>query len=269
MIVELFPLILALMALGALAGFLAGLLGVGGGGVMVPGLYFIFSAHGYDGPWLMHICVATSLAAIVVTGGAASFAHARRGSVDWLLARRIGGGIVAGSVMASFMAERLSGLFLTGFFSSVLFVLAMIMFGDPKRYRLLKAEPGQPWSGLVGALMGGVSVLAGIGGGSLSISYMSICSVPIHRAVGTASVLGVVIAVPAALIYVLTGWDEAGRLPFSLGFVNVFAWAVMVPFGFGFAPLGARLAHRLPVAVLRRVFAVFLLFVSLKMGWNA
>lgn len=263
---EILLLLAALCALGVVAGFMAGLLGVGGGIVLVPGLYAIFSALGYNSENLIYVCVGTSLSVIVVTGFSSARAHWRKGAVEMDLVKRIGVGIFAGVITGTLAAIPLGSRFMELFFTGAIVVLAVIMISNPARFSFIKQEPGQPWSAMAGLVIGFVSSLVGIGGATLSVPYMSLCGVPIHRAVGTASALGLVISIPAALGFILIGLDAGGKPPFTLGFVNVAAWASIMPFSFLMAPVGAAAAHKAPVNLLRRIFALFMFVVAFKMG---
>lgn len=260
-----FVLIPALAALGVLAGFLAGLLGIGGGIVLVPGLYYIFTTLGFDPAFMMHMAVGTSLAVIVPTGLSSARAHWRREAVDLSLVLRLGAGVVIGVALGTLAADQLSGVLLKAVFAFAIMGLAGVMVSNPARYTIWDAVPGQPWAGLAGIFIGGLSTLLGIGGATISVPYMSMHKVPIRRAVGTAAALGLVVAVPGMLGFMLIGLDAGGLPPFSLGYINGLAWAVIVPFSVLAAPLGAKVAHALPVEYLRRVFAVFMILVAARM----
>lgn len=266
---DLWPLIVFLAGLGALAGFLAGLLGVGGGIVLVPGIFFILETMrgriGFGAADLIHVAVGTSLAVIVPTGLSSAMAHRRRDSVDFDLVRRIGIGVIAGVAAATVVADGLSGAAMKTIFAAALLGLAGLMFLDPARFRFRDRLPPQPFPALAGALIGGFSALVGIGGATLSVPYMSLHGVPMRRAVGTASALGLVIALPAAFGFILIGLDAPERPPFSLGYVNVLAWGCIVPLSVLVAPLGARAAHKVSVTALRKGFALFMVAVALNM----
>lgn len=264
---ETLTLLIFYIALGACAGFLAGLLGVGGGIVLVPGLFYIFRSMMWP-EITMHMAVGTSLAVIVPTGFVSAYAHWKKSAVDFDLVWRIGIGVVAGAVTGSVLANHLSGESLKMIFACAIVVLAFVMTSNPARFSFYKEVPGQPWSSLAGFVIGGISSLIGVGGATLSVPYMSMCQVPIHRAIGTASALGLVIAVPASLGFIVIGLDEPGRLPHSLGFVNMNAWASIVIVSAVCAPCGAWLAHKVPVNILRKVFAAFMVIVALRMWFE-
>lgn len=259
------PLVLMLAGVGVVAGFLAGLLGVGGGIVLVPGIYYTLTTLGFPHDATMHMAVGTSLAVIIPTGFTSSRAHWKRGAVDIELVRRIGVGTLIGVGAGTLIAGHVSGADLKAIFACALFLIGLILLGAPSRYTIAQNVPRQPWAAMAGFFIGGLSSLMGIGGATVSVPFMTSCRVPIHRAVGTASALGVAISIPAALGFVLIGWGIAGRPPFSLGYISIPAWAVIVPLSVLTAPLGVNLAHRLHVKHLRRVFAVFVIVISMRM----
>lgn len=254
-----------LALLGAVSGFLAGLLGIGGGIVLVPGLYFMFAALGFAPDHLMHVAVGTSLAVIIPTGLSSVRAHARRGSVRMDLIKSIGIGIVAGVLIGTLIADSISGQSLKMVFAFALAALAVIMLVDPRRTTVWNDVPGQPWRTVAGAVIGCLSTLMGIGGATVSVPFMTMGRVDMRQAVGTASALGLVISIPAMMGFILIGWSAPDRPPFSLGFVNMLAAIMIIPLAVAFAPLGARVAHAIPVDMLRRVFAVFLIIVAARM----
>lgn len=269
-IFEILPLILLLLCLGAVAGFLAGLLGVGGGIVLVPGLFYVFESiqadYGFDAAYLMHLSVATSLAIIVPTGFSSAYSHYKRESVDFHLVRTIGGGIVVGVVLASWIASGLDAQSMKIIFASAIMILAIVMIMGRARFAREEEAPFKPIeTGIAGIVIGCISALIGIGGATLSVPYMSIKGVKMHRAVGTASALGLVIAVPATLSYIVIGWHIETLPLYSLGFVNILAWACIIPMSVAIAPLGARAAHRVSVKKLKITFAVFMVLVALNM----
>lgn len=267
-VVEYLPLLFILASIGMLAGFLAGLLGIGGGIVLVPGLFYSLTSLGYDPEYMMHLAVGTSLAVIVPTGFSSARSHWKKGAVGLDLVKRIGIGIVIGVVLGTIIADRLDAESMQMIFAVALLILAMIMVSNPARFNLLTDVPKQPWSGLAGVLIGGLSTLMGIGGATISVPYMSICGVKMHKAVGTASALGMVISIPAAIGFMVIGNGHEGMPPWSVGYVNVLAWLLIIPFSVMIAPLGAKAAHALPVNRLRLAFAGFMIFVSLRMLWS-
>lgn len=262
--------LLALIAcIGIMAGILSGLLGVGGGIILVPGLYALFTAAGYTPDYLMHMCVGTSLAIIIPTGMTSAYHHWKRGAVDQVALRAIAPSLILGVVLGSMAIAYISGESLTLFFAGMLMLIALLLQIDPQKIQLRSALPAQPEPGLVGAIIGFVSTLMGIGGASLNVPYMVMNGFPIHRAVATASCMGPLIALPAVIGFMWAGWSETGLPPYSLGYINIPAFAVIVPLSVLCAPLGVSLAHRFSKTLLRRCFSFFLIIVAVKMGYAA
>lgn len=253
---------------GAAAGFLAGLLGIGGGLVVVPLLSLIFSFQGVMSPDVaMHAAVATSLSCILFTAVSSARSHARRGSVSWHYVRGLAPGIVAGTLLGSFGARYISGFGLRAFFVVFLLCVATQMLLDlyPKASG---RNPGTSALAGAGLLIGGVSSLVGLGGGSLTVPFLRWSGVDLHKAVGTSSAVGWFIAAAGTLGFVLAGWGDP-RLPaWSLGYVSLPATLGIACTSVFFAPLGARLSHALPVSSLRKVFAVFLYITAANMIWG-
>lgn len=256
------------MLCGALAGFLAGLLGIGGGIVLVPALYYGYIWLGYSPEYLMHLAIGTSFAVIVPTGSSSVRAHLKRQSVDVDLVKKIGVGVLLGVLCGTQLAQNLSGRELQAIFACAIFILALVMISNPSRFSFLKAPPGPAINGVAGIFIGGLSTLMGIGGATLSVPYMSLCNVSIHKAIGTASALGLVISVPALVGYVFIGLDhniQSMLPPLSLGYVSVPAALIIIPVSVCFAPIGAKAAHSVSVNKLRLIFSFFMIFVSFKM----
>ncbi len=270
------PLVALLLGVGALAGFTAGLFGIGGGAVMVPALFYAFTAFGVDPDVIMHCAVATSASVIIVNGYRSTRSHLARGSVDmdllWPRAwwRSYGLWIGVGSfVGAWWLAPRLGSDMLTLIFAVVAFIVALqFVIGRPD-FTLRETVPGGAAPPLVGGSVGALSAIMGIGGGSLSVPLLTLCGVPVHRAVGTAAGFGLAIAVPATAGFVLSGWDVAGRPPLSLGYVNLAGFAVIVASAWFTVPLGTVAAHRLKAVPLRRIFGICLALVALNMARKA
>ncbi|HRQ60886.1 MAG TPA: sulfite exporter TauE/SafE family protein [Alphaproteobacteria bacterium] len=258
----------ALAVLGLVAGFLAGLLGVGGGIVLVPGLFYIFSALGFPEAHLMHVCVGTSLAVIVPTGLSSALAHHKRGNVDTYNLKTLGIGTVIGVGAGTVLADSLSSTALQYVFAVVILLLAALMVISLRKDIILRQSmPPQPFSSLMGAVVGVVSTLVGIGGATMNVPFMTMCKVPIHKAIGTSSALGLFISIPAVIGFVAIGWGESGVPPYSLGFVNIPAFLLIVPLSVLAAKWGAAAAHKASVPMMRKVFAFFLVLVSLKL-WS-
>jgi len=255
---------LAYLAIGVLVGFLAGLLGIGGGMVMVPMLVFVFTAKGFPSVYMMHLALATALATIAFTSVASVHAHHRHGAVDWAVARAMSPGIVAGSLAAALIAGLIPTRPLAVFFTAFMFYAAtqMLLGTKPKSARTL---PGRAGIFGAGAAIGAVSSLLAAGGAFLSIPFLAWCNVPLRRAIGTAAANGFPIALAGSLGYVLQGVRVDGLPAGTLGYVYLPALAFIVATSVLAAPWGARLAHRLPVARLRMVFALVLYLLGARM----
>jgi len=251
-------------ALGGVAGILAGLLGVGGGLLIVPILTFLFSAQQMPAPVILHLALGTSLASIIFTSVASLRAHHREGAVDWQVFRGVTPGILAGTLLGSWLAAQLSTRFLRGFFVAFLYYVALQMLLGV-RPRPARRLPGGRGLFGVGSLIGGVSSLVGIGGGSMSVPFLIWCNVSVHDAIGTSAAIGLPIALAGAVGYAATGATASGLPPYSLGFVYLPALVGIAAVSVVTAPIGARLAHALPVTQLRRLFALLLVVVGTKM----
>jgi len=255
----------AYVALGSVAGVLAGLLGVGGGVVVVPMLVFLFSEQHMPVLSILHLALGTSLASIALTSIASLLAHHGRGAVDWRVFRRITPGILVGSLIGSWLAARLSTRFLQVVFVVFLFYVATQMLLN-KRPQPTRQLPGRGGLLTVGSLIGGISSLVGIGGGSMSVPFLLWCNVSARNSIGTSAAIGFPIALASSVGYVANGLTAASLPPFCLGFVYLPAFVGISVTSVLTAPFGATLAHRLPVAQLKRCFAFLLFVVGLKMA---
>ncbi|MEO0937091.1 MAG: sulfite exporter TauE/SafE family protein [Pseudomonadota bacterium] len=256
---------LALLAvIGAFAGVLAGLLGVGGGIVLVPAFFYAFQTLGYDGPGLMQMCLATSLATIIVTSIRSVLSHNRKGAVDWDILRTWAPGIVIGAIVGMLVVAQLRTATLTAIFGVLALVVGLYMGFGRSHWRLGPAMPTGAGRAALSPGVGFLSVLMGIGGGSFGVPLMSLYGVAIHRAVATAAGFGVLIAVPSVIGFLLV--DQPGPVPpLTLGAVNGPAFLVVIAMTLLTTPLGVRLAHAMDPRPLKRVFAVFLVLVALNM----
>ncbi|MDO5483754.1 MAG: sulfite exporter TauE/SafE family protein [Desulfovibrionaceae bacterium] len=259
--------ILVYLCCGAVAGILAGLLGVGGGIVIVPMLVAVFPSQGVAPQYVQQMALATSLASIVITSISSARAHNRRGAVHWDIFRNITPGILVGTFVGGLIASYLPSLFLKIFFICFLMAVSVQMFSN-YRPPASREMPGALATSGVGGIIGLVSSFVGIGGGSLSVPFMSFCNVPIHHAVGTSAAIGFPIAVAGTLSFIIGGWGRPDLPAFSLGFVHLWALLGLASASFFTAPIGARLSHSLPTAKLKRGFALFLMVVAVKMLWD-
>jgi uncharacterized membrane protein YfcA len=256
--------LLMYLLVGAVAGVLAGLLGIGGGLVIVPMLAFCFVRQGIPDAMIMHLALGTSLASIIFTAVSSFMAHHKRGAVRWDVVRKIIIGIFTGTFIGSIIAAHLSTRFLKGFFIVFLYYVALQMLTDRKP-RPSRQIPGRAAMFGVGNVIGGISSLLGIGGGSLSVPFMVWCNMPVHHAIGTAAAIGFPIAIAGAIGYIVNGLPVAGLPAYSLGYVYLPALFGIVIVSVLTAPLGVRLSHSLPVNRLKRVFALLLLVVGTRM----
>jgi uncharacterized membrane protein YfcA len=254
-----------LLAAGLVAGVLAGLLGVGGGIVVVPVLYHGFSQLGVDPDVRTHVAVATSLATVAVTALRSARSHHARGAVDTQLLSAWAPAIALGSTLGTVVVAALGGRALTGVFSTVALLVALHMAFGRESWRIAAAPPIGPARLPIAGAVGFVSVMMGLGGGTVGVPTLTLLGVPMHRAVGTAAGLGTAIAVPGALGLALAGIGVAGRPPGCIGYLNLFGFALIAPTTWLAAPLGARFAHAVSQRALRRGFAFFLALVSLRM----
>ncbi len=252
------------IATGAFAGVLAGLLGIGGGLVIVPLLTFVFTAQQLPDAYILHLALGTSLASIVFTSVSSFRAHHARGAVNWPVVRTISVGILTGTFFGAWVAAQLSSPFLRVFFVCFLYYVAVQMLLNirPTPSRTLPGAGGMFGAGNV---IGGVSSLVGIGGGSLSVPFLTWCNVPMHHAVGTSAAIGFPIAVAGALGYALNGLAVPALPSETLGFIHLPALLGISLASIFTAPFGVRLAHSLPVAKLKKIFAVFLMLMGTRM----
>jgi len=257
----------AYLLIGALVGFLAGLLGIGGGMVIVPLLVFVFSAKGFAEEILMHQSLGTAMATILFTSLSSVRAHHQHGGVDWAIARAIAPGILLGGFFAPAIASQVPTRPLAMFFTAFMFYAATQMFFrmQPKATREL---PGAGGLFVAGGVIGMLSSLLAAGGAFLSIPFMTWCKVPLRRAIGTAAAIGFPIAAAGTIGYVLSGMRVEHLPAWSLGFVYLPALGLIVVPSMLAAPLGARVAHAIPIAKLRVVFALLLYAIGLRMLWT-
>lgn len=258
-----------LLALGAGAGFLAGLLGIGGGMLMVPLLTFVLTQRGVDPGMAVKMAIATSMATIVFTSLSSVRAHHRRGAVRWPIVRGLAPGIVIGALVAGagvfavIKGQTLALIFATfvGFSAT-----QMLRGGQPAPSRTMPGALGQTG---VGSVIGFVSGLVGAGGGFLSVPFMTWCNVPIHQAVATSAALGFPIALANTAGYLIGGRDLPPALPGAFGFLYVPALVLIACASVLLAPLGARAAHAMDVKQLKRAFAIVLYVLAGYMLWRA
>lgn len=259
--------VLLYLGTGALVGLLAGLLGVGGGLVVVPTLIYLLPFSGVPSHLVTHMAVATSLATIVVTSIAAVRAHSRHGSVIWWVFRAMTPGVIVGALIGAQLARWIPADGLKFIFAIFALAIAVQMF---LRLRPAphKQEPGRFGLAIAGAIIGTFSTLVGIGGGSVTVPFLTYWNTAMARAVGTASAIGLPLSIAGTVGFVVSGLGQPDLPPMSLGFVYLPAFLGIVLISSQTAPVGARLAQKLPARVLSRIFALFLLFIAIDMLWR-
>ncbi|WP_046637666.1 sulfite exporter TauE/SafE family protein [Neorhizobium galegae] len=261
-IAALFPFILALLAGGAVAGILAGMFGIGGGAILVPIFFHVFGLLGVPEDVRMQLALGTSLAIIVPTSIRSYMAHRQRGAVDTDLLK---GWIVAvplGTLVATVIAAKATSAELQLIFAVIALALAFRMIFNRASWKLGDDLPGNPVKLLVGTGIGILSGLMGIGGGILNNTFMTLYGRSIHQGVATSSGVGVLISLPGLAGYLWGGWGRPGLPPFSTGYINWLAVALLIPITLYMAPIGARLAHVMSKRQLEIGFGIFLIVIS-------
>ncbi len=256
--------IVALLTLGAFTGFFAGLLGIGGGGIMVPALTMLFVQQQFPAEHIVHMALATSMTAIVPTAIASLRAHHQHQAVIWPVVIKIAPGILLGTFAGTFLASYLSAKPLAIFFSCfmALVALQMVLNRKPKPSHQL---PGALGMSSVGTGIGGISALVAIGGGTLTVPFLVWCNIRLPIAIGTSAAVGLPIALAGAAGYAVNGWGISNLPNYTLGYIFWPAVLAMAAMSFITAPLGAKLAHSLPIALLKKIFALLLIGLSVHM----
>ena len=262
-------LVVAMIATGAVAGVMAGLFGIGGGIVIVPVLEATLGFLGVDPAIRMHVAVATSLATIIPTSISSARAHRQRDAVDLDIVRRWALLVLIGALLGAWIASRVDSSILALVFAvTAMFVAArtLLSFGNNA---IAGDIPRNPLVWAIPVSIGSISTLMGIGGGVMSVMTLRLFNQPIHKAIGTAALFGLVIAVPGTLGLIAAGWADP-RLPAgNLGFVSLVGFAAIAPVTVVSAPIGARIAHSLDEKLLNRLFAAFLVVASLRLFFRA
>jgi len=250
--------------LGCFVGVAAGLLGIGGGGIIVPSLTTIFLMQGVDSQNVVHMALATSMATIVITSLSSLKAHNKKGGVIWSVVKMMTPGIIIGTFFATFLASILSSLYLAIFFSIFMAYVSIQMFLNkkPKPSRKLVNSKIQF---AAGTLIGAISAIVSIGGGSLTVPYLIWQNVDIKKAIGTSAAVGFPIAVSGTLGYIINGWENTDLSNYMFGYVSLPAFFFIAICSYFTAPIGVKLAHSLPVKVIKKIFSLLLILLSLKM----
>lgn len=249
---------------GLIAGLIGGMVGLSGGVIIVPVLHFLFIKQGFPLPILMQLAVTTSLATILVTSSSATFVHHKKGAVLWPTVNHLVPGLLIGACLGALLADSVSSTVLRiafGVFEILVGIQVWLDF-KPKAHSTLPATPGLIGSG-VG--IGLVSTLMGIGGGTLTVPFLLWCNINIRNAVAVSSACGFPIAVAATTAMIMTGWDEANLPENTVGYLYWPAALIISAMTIFSAPIGARLAHFLPIQTLKRVFAIILILVGIRM----
>jgi uncharacterized membrane protein YfcA len=254
--------VLVFLLLGSLVGFIAGLLGVGGGGIMVPVLTFIFLQQGVYIDDVMHLALGTSMASIIVTSLSSLLSHQKHKTINWKIVKLMSIGVIIGTFSATFLASHLSSYYLAVFFTIFMGYIALKMLfkktdslvvNEIKTRDLLISSTG----------IGAISALVSIGGGSLTVPYLAAKNIDIKKAIGTSAAIGLPISVAGTLGYLINGWSS--NFAYSLGFIYLPAVVLISMTSFITAPYGVKLAQHLPVNILKKIFACLLILLSMKM----
>ena len=261
-------LVVAMLTTGVVGGLLAGLLGVGGGIVIVPVLFVALEILAIDPSIRMHIAVATSLATIVPTSISSARSHHRHGAVDTDLARRWSVPILVGAIVGVLVASKVESQVLTAVFAVVALLVAAKMLLPLEDYALADRVPDGTGASVIPFGIGAVSTMMGLGGGVLGVPILTLCSHPIHLAVGTAALFGLIISVPATAGFVWAGWGNPLLPAASVGYVNLLGVVLIAPLTVIMAPLGARIAHRISRRRLSMLFGLFLLAASMRLLYS-
>ena len=252
------------LPIGAVVGFMAGLLGIGGGMVLVPILVFVFEANHFAPEHLMHMALATAMATIPFTSVSSVRAHHSRGGVDWRIVTGLLPGLLSGAALGTLVAGKVPGRPLALFFAAFLFYAATTMFFDlmPKGTRSL---PGRAGLAFVGAIVSFLASFIAAGAALMTIPFMAWCNVPLRRAVGTASAIGFPLSLAASVGYAIAGLQAGGLPQYSLGYIYLPALGMIAVASVLTAPLGARVSQKMPVRQLRIVFALTLYVLAARM----
>ncbi len=259
----------AMLATGCVAGVLAGLFGIGGGMVIVPVLESTLGILGVDPAIRMHVAVATSLATIIPTSIASARAHHQRGAVDFDIVKRWALWVLIGSVLGAYVASNLHSNVLAIVFATLALLVAIKMLLSPTTRNLTSEVPRGLWVPAIPTAIGGLSSMMGIGGGTFSVMTLTIFGQPIHKAVGTAALFGLVISLPGTVGYMVTGRADTRVPPGSFGYVSLVGFALIAPATVLMAPVGAKIAHGFSERKLTMLFGAFLLVAAARLYYRA
>lgn len=257
--------IMALVGAGVFAGMLAGLLGVGGGVIIVPVLFFLFQSMGVSAESAMGIATATSLGTIIFTSFSSINSHRKKGNVDFELLKSWAPFVIIGVVAGSWLVTRVPGTWFTILFGFVACFAAFNMLFSSNKKAAFDSLPATPVQGVIASAIGFFSSMVGIGGGTFSVPTLTAFNFTAHKAVGTSAAIGLFIALPGALTMLLIGQTPADAPIGTVGLVNFVGFACIVPLTVLFAPVGANIANKLDASKLKKIFAVILLFTGVRM----
>lgn len=256
--------IVSFLFLGSFVGFVAGLLGVGGGGIMVPVLTLIFLHQGVDADSVVHLALGTSMASIIFTSISSLRAHQSHNSINWHIVKFMSLGVILGTFMGTFLATKSSSIYLAIFFTLFMaYVATKLLFKKQVENTDVQISNQQLMTS--GGGIGAISALVSIGGGSLTVPYLASKGIDIKKAIGTSAAIGLPISITGTLGYLVNGWGNSLNYEYTSGFIYLPAVFLISITSFFTAPYGAKLAQHLPVNILKKVFALLLLSLSFKM----
>jgi uncharacterized membrane protein YfcA len=258
---------IAYLLMGLAVGLFAGMLGIGGGVILVPVMVLMFSAQNFPADRILHLALGTSLCSIVFTSISSVRAHQSRGAVRWDIVRSVAASMVIGVLAGTLIADRIASRYLAMFFVAFVYYAATQLVLDFKPHPS-RQLPGRAGMAATGLAVGAISSWVGVGGGVITIPLMALCNVPIRHAIGTSSALGLPIALSGTIGYIATGLGKDHLPTMSLGYVYLPALIGIVVGTFVTVPWGAKLAHNMPVAALKRIFAVVLYILATRMLWS-
>lgn len=258
-----------MLATGCLAGVLAGLFGIGGGIVIVPMLEAVLGFLDVDPAIRMHVAVATSLATIIPTSVSSARAHHQRGAVDVDVVRRWAVFVLIGALLGAWIASQVHSNVLAMIFAALALLVAIKMVLFPESRNLTEAVPRAPWVPAIPTAIGCLSSMMGIGGGTFSVMTLTMFNEPIHRAVGTAALFGLVISLPGTIGFIVAGYGDVRLPPGSLGYVSLIGFALIAPATVLTAPIGAKIAHAFSARRLAILFGLFLVIASVRLFYRA
>lgn len=250
--------------IGSIAGIIGGVLGIGGGVITVPALFLVFKILGFPQSYLMHMAIGTSLAAMVFNTSAATWTHHKQGAVTWEIVKKMAPGCVVGSLCGGLLATLLSGIFLQLLFGVFLCALAIYFWRGKEEIHSRFKLPSSLKLGLISGGIGMISNLLGIGGGVVTVPFLSACKVKTKRAVGTSAAITLLLTSIGAVSYLLFGWGDSPGFG-NIGFLNLPSFFAVGFSSFATAPFGARLTHKLPSNLVRQIFSIALVLTGLSM----